>query len=307
MLYRQCMVCALLAACAFFGGQAWLHGADPREMDAFAVPPPEIVDDAKSKTRGVARNYDPLPLTMEEMGEYDRIAMEPYTDRYDSLPLHEKAELYSQQFRFMRARDPVFLPDLNLAIDRSRMGIAESGGADYPEEAEIAQPGEAGHASQGAPEEVLPSHGVFDALPSRIADMGEYERIAMEPYADRYDKLPLYEKAELYSRQFELVNNRAPIFSPELRAAIRRTASEPVQTTRAGRRDIYKEPEDRKKQHKGMDLSRLPGPWEANRKPEEPEGVYIVNPDGTIYQEKDIRMESLRGGWDSRELLRNDR
>lgn len=57
---------------------------------------------------GQEGGYDKLPLTLDEMDEYDRIAMEPYKDRYDSMSLGEKARSYSVVFEFMRDRPPNF-------------------------------------------------------------------------------------------------------------------------------------------------------------------------------------------------------
>lgn len=54
--------------------------------------------------------YDPLPLSFDEMNRYDQIAMEPYRSRYDAMSMAEKADVYGKQFEFMRNRKPNFDP-----------------------------------------------------------------------------------------------------------------------------------------------------------------------------------------------------
>lgn len=67
---------------------------------------------------GQEGGYDKLPLTLDEMDEYDRIAMEPYKDTYDSMTLGEKARSYAVVFEFMRDRPPNFPEEVVDAMKR---------------------------------------------------------------------------------------------------------------------------------------------------------------------------------------------
>lgn len=174
-------------------------------------------------------SHDPFPRRAADMSEYDSIALEPYLERYDGLPLHERADLYAGQFEFMNGRPPVFSADDARAIEESRARPRASPEKKKPEKGrgrrnrnsrEPAPP------PQAPPEDPAPAS--YDALPRAMADMDEYERIAMSPYRDRYDVLPLHERAELYARQFEALRDRPPRFSPEDSEEIRASRENPV-------------------------------------------------------------------------------
>lgn len=117
----------LLAAAMFFAASA--HGQDGVDWD---VPDEFLLTDdmtVHSETSGrVRRNavaraevpdvsYDVLPLTFNEMNQYDQIAMEPYRSRYDKMSLAEKADVYGRQFEFMRNRRPNFEPGIMGAME----------------------------------------------------------------------------------------------------------------------------------------------------------------------------------------------
>ncbi len=67
---------------------------------------------------GGSGDHDQLPLSFDEMDEYDRIAMEPYKGRYESMPLGEKASAYAVVFEFMRDRPPNYPPEVREAMAR---------------------------------------------------------------------------------------------------------------------------------------------------------------------------------------------
>ncbi|MCD8351133.1 MAG: hypothetical protein LUC93_11040 [Planctomycetaceae bacterium] len=67
---------------------------------------------------GQEGDYDQLPLSFEEMDEYDQIAMEPYRDRYDTMLLAEKAKAYAVVFEFMRDRPPNYPPEVAGEVER---------------------------------------------------------------------------------------------------------------------------------------------------------------------------------------------
>lgn len=165
--------------------------------------------------------YDTLPRFLADMSEYDQIAMEPYADRYDDAPLHEKAAMYASQFEFMNGRPPEYHPVDVAEIELSKQTAetdtkrkrgrkkkkAEAPAAENQAQAQIADPAP-------EPEEASSSPASFDPLPRRYEDMDEYERIAMSPYETRYDGLPVHEQADLYARQFTILRDRPPAYSP---------------------------------------------------------------------------------------------
>lgn len=180
----------------------------------------------------------------------------------------------------------------------------------------------------------------YDVLPLRLLDMDRYERIALEPYPD-YDRMPLHEKAAIYSRQFEFMRNRKPNYAPDVLAAIQ--ASEegrpaPRQPARARRqpppsaaetrnyayenreappqtpdgnvsiydtmKQMYKPPPPKQAKPK-ENLSAIPGPWGTGV--QEPEPV-PVDPD-TIHPDYTVNPDgTIQFGRDARmETLRDTR
>ncbi len=135
--------------------------------------------------------YDPFPLRFDDMDQYDRIAMDPYRDRYDDLSIDEKVSLYGQQFELMYGRPPRFDP--------------RATGEEVPPEPELRRD------KRERPEY---ADANYDVLPLRFADMDQYDQMAMEPYRDRYDTLSIDEKVALYGQQFESMHGRRPRFDP---------------------------------------------------------------------------------------------
>lgn len=151
----------------------------------------------------------------------------------------------------------------------------------------------------------------YDQLPLRFANLNEYDAIALEPYRETYDRMPLHEKARVYARAFVFMNNRPPVFHPTLRERIRQSGEA------ANARDAYDakkfmyrpppDPEERREQEGererrrraagGMDeavLSGISGPW-AQAAAEE-QGGQDEFPPPEEFHEDDYRMESLRPG-----------
>lgn len=70
--------------------------------------------------------HDILPATFAAMGKYDKIAMQPYADTYDSMPLKEKALTYARQFERMHGRNPNFPPEVAVVMNGSSRNIYEA-------------------------------------------------------------------------------------------------------------------------------------------------------------------------------------
>ena len=133
-----------------------------------------------------------------------------------------------------------------------------------------------------------------DPLPSRFAALNKYDKIALEPYRDKYDDMPLHEKARVYSQAFESMNNRKPNFAPDVLARI--DQSEKGAEARSAyemKKDMYKPaPEPRERRSSSADpnarmLSAIPVPWAEPATPE-PQAEAEPPP------EDDHRFESLR-------------
>ncbi len=139
-----------------------------------------------------------------------------------------------------------------------------------------------------------------DPLPSSFSSLDSYEQIALEPYREQYDRMPYHEKADVYSRMFEFMNNRKPDFSPDVLERIRHSG-ETGGSRAAAWESLYKgAPPPRGKTAKNPDaeiLDAIPMPWK-NREPEEASGEE-ARP--AQEEEEDHRMESLRyGRWNLR-------
>ena len=141
--------------------------------------------------------------------------------------------------------------------------------------------------------------------------MSRYERIALQPYPE-YDRLPLAEKARLYSQQFAQLHNRPPVFSPQTLSDIRNENA-----IEERRRNFYKPPAE-KMVAKDIDLSAIPGPWTLNKAPEPMASIthtpshplqqgYSVSSDGDATPERDGRFETLKNGYNLRGAIRNGR
>lgn len=170
----------------------------------------------------------------------------------------------------------------------------------------------------------------YDRLPQTLAEMDQYERLAMEPYPN-YDAMPLHQKAETYSRQFEYMRNRKPNFSPEIVMAIRESLTRqpsseetPVRRTPdadsqysytpvAPRRPeyhpagtpsaigpgasiydtmkyMYNPPPPKKPRQTEVDIETIPGPWGTGAKKPAPVQE-TVQPDYSIGPDGNIRFE----------------
>ena len=143
----------------------------------------------------------------------------------------------------------------------------------------------------------------YDTLPRHFAALNQYDTIALEPYRDKYDAMPLHEKARVYSQAFEFMNSRKPNFAPAVLEQIRQ--SEDVADARsayARKKEMYKPaPEPRERRSNSSDpnarmLSAIPVPWAEPETPE-PQAEDVPPP------EEDHRFESLR----NRALPRNSR
>lgn len=214
--------------------------ADPQSVDqpqsdaAADAPPPPKRKKVKRKKAAEATpytpTYDALPRTFADMSEYDKIAMEPYADRYDSAPLHEKAALYAAQFEFMNGRPPEYHPvdvaeievtkqaatdvDSKKKKGRKKKNAEPTPPAPATEAGDVGEPDAAPEAAAKPKKRAAKKAASFDPLPRKLADMDQYDRIAMSPYEETYNTLPLHERAELYARQFEFMRDRPPAFAP---------------------------------------------------------------------------------------------
>lgn len=102
----------------------------------------------------------------------------------------------------------------------------------------------------------------YDPLPTRFADMDQYDQIAMEPYKDRYDSMSVDEKVRAYGQVFEFMRNRPPRFSPEVMAAAER--HERLRQSRSAfetRQHLYRAPPADPARSEARVLGGLPGPW----------------------------------------------
>ena len=325
-VFRHCFIfslAALMLTVAYpaegYAGERRARAAAPRSGEARAE------GGSREETRAEERRYDEFPMQFSDMGKYDQIAMEPYRDRYDDLPLEEKAELYAKQFAFMQGRAPVFSPEILALIypDEYAAEPEEEEEADEPEEESGGRrrPDAAGRPAR----EAGPAPEFYDALPMRFGDMDRYDQIAMEPYRDRYDALPVAEKVRLYGRQFEFMRNRKPNFHPDVLSQVD-MYDQALEATNAieAKKFLYKPPTPKKKRPpkppeperspEEIALEALPGPWEQNRPAPEPEPIveepdeddpgYVVKPDGTLARPDDLRMENLRQGWNAVDVMR---
>lgn len=142
-----------------------------------------------------------------------------------------------------------------------------------------------------------------DPLPARFDALSQYDQIALEPYREKYDAMPLHEKARVYAQAFEFMNGRKPDFPPAVLERIRR--SEEAASPRSAyetKKFMYKpppEPRERGRQKPTSQeekiLSAIPMPWaDGPEPPEAPEPLAAPEPE----EGDDHRMESLRhGGW----------
>lgn len=277
--------------------------ADGVEVDGATV-----VDTGTNPARGSGgqqQAYDVLPLTFAEMDQYDQIAMEPYRATYDDLPLEEKARLYSAQFEYMNNRKPNFHP--------STFGVAEEEDEEDDDEFESDE-GEYEEWAEEEPEQLVGNGGPYDPLPMFFVEMDQYDQIAMEPYREKYDGMPVAEKARLYGRQFEFMHGREPNFDPAVLNAVRRAATE-SRSTYAAKTFLYKPatpkpPRPQKKSEEeqaGEVLETLPGPWESMREAEPEVVEEMVEPRRQGYRVDERRMETLRQGWNAIDVIRGAR
>lgn len=160
---------------------------------------------------------------------------------------------------------------------------------------------------EDAPESPEGRGGPYDPLPMFFADMDQYEQIAMEPYRDKYDTMPVAEKARVYGSQFAFMHDREPNFDPAVAETVRKSATETLSAYEA-KQFLYKPatpkpPRPTEAEQAGDVLKGLPGPWEANRPPEAKDPQ-----EGRQRQQADDRrMETLRQGWSARDVLRGRR
>ncbi len=144
----------------------------------------------------------------------------------------------------------------------------------------------------------------YDPLPSSFAALDRYDKIALQPYRDKYDLMPYHEKARVYAQMFEFMNDRKPNFSPAVLDRIKQ--SEEISSARSSlkaREFMYKAaPKPREKvpetppDPNAAILAKIPMPWKAPEAEEE-EMEEALPPPG----EESYRMESLRyGGWNVR-------
>jgi hypothetical protein len=150
--------------------------------------------------------------------------------------------------------------------------------------------------------------GPYDPLPMFFEELDEYEQIALEPYRETYDTMPVAEKATVYGRQFQFMNDREPNFNPAVLNTIRRAALA-KQSTYEAKRFLYKPatpkaPLPTEKEQTGEVLKGLPGPWESNP-PEAAEERKEERRGG--YRSDNRRMETLREGWNAIDVLRGSR
>ncbi len=182
---------------------------------------------------------------------------------------------------------------------------------------------------ENIPPTLLPptsSEGGYDVLPLRYKDMSKYDQIALEPYRDRYDHMPVGEKAKVYAQAFEFMRNRPPKFDPKVTMEFSRfkTAAKSKNAV-ASKQYMYKPPVPKKKIKKKPEvpgqtpdalLGSLPGPWEQAPQPapesdSESEEVAEEEPEAQLPSYRDYaddnRMENLRQGWNAKDVLRGRR
>ncbi len=149
----------------------------------------------------------------------------------------------------------------------------------------------------------LPALLTDDAFRRKIAAQVK-DKIALQPYRDKYDLMPYHEKARVYAQMFEFMNDRKPNFSPAVLDRIKQ--SEEISSARSSlkaREFMYKAaPKPREKVPEAPPdpnaaiLAKIPMPWKAPEAEEE-EMEEALPPPG----EESYRMESLRyGGWNVR-------
>ncbi|MCD8138352.1 MAG: hypothetical protein LUE17_00990 [Planctomycetaceae bacterium] len=142
--------------------------------------------------------------------------------------------------------------------------------------------------------------GAHDPLPLTFAEMDEYDKIAMEPYKDRYDDMLLAEKAKAYAVVFEFMRDRPPNYPPEVMAEVERyDAAATAESAYEAKQHLYKAPPPR--EHKpgitrseGQLLKALPGPWEK---------AAVEEQESERYQSSGL-MESLRYGFNAIDRVR---
>lgn len=242
--------------------------------------------------------YDPLPLSYADMNHYDQIAMEPFRNSYDSMSIARKAQVYGSQFEFMYNRKPNFDPlVLNPPPSRgaSELDLDED---DFYQDAEVVDMSR----SDAARPRIQ-----YDPLPLTFAEMNPYDKIAMEPFRNRYDSMSVAQKAAVYGRQFEFMRNRKPNFDPDLLDSWEsedfepsRFSTDPIDShsyqpakpvsAYEAKRNLYKPATPKKRRPKPKPrpdpqhsqqpdrpahlLEALPGPWEKVEAEVEPEPEY---------------------------------
>lgn len=277
--------------------------------------------------------YDSLPLHFDEMNQYDQIAMEPFRNRYDSMSLPEKVEVYGRQFEYMHNRRPNFDPAVLNPVPPESDISDEDEGFRQAEMQEYRQPRR--------------NSVVYDPLPLRFDDMNQYDKIAMEPFRNQYDSMSVAEKAAVYGKQFEFMRNRKPNFDPDLiapweveAAASASSLTRPVDPYRQAparispyeaKQQLYKPATPKKRRPKPRPrpepepqparppslLEALPGPWEREMESEsepEPELEFEefeeegdFDPGTPEYPRDNPRMENLRRGWNAADVMRGVR
>lgn len=310
--------------------------------DRGASDPPLLTDDSgmerrksrsartrQGRSQEVREYYDALPPSFEEMDQYDQIAMEPFRNRYDAMSLAEKAAVYGKQFEYMHNRKPNFAPSVLNPSSFSAEVVENEEPDDDDDYRQRRQNIE------------------YDPLPLYFEDMNQYDKIAMEPYRNRYDSMTVAEKAAVYGRQFEFMRNRKPAFDPDLVdvRSVKAVESERLrtdsvdydsyrqQTSRSSKKSaekLYKPATPKKRRPKPKPkpqpeedgdsrpphlLEALSGPWESIPEPEpEPEPEYEeveepfdIDPDTPEYPQDDLRMENLRQGWNAIDIMRGVR
>lgn len=161
----------------------------------------------------------------------------------------------------------------------------------------------------------------IDVLPMRFADMNQYDQIAMEPYRDKYDSLPLVEKADLYAKQFEFMRNRPPRFEPEIMSLLNSYSSPEGSKTAASayraKQHLYKPATPKaptarstreqasRQRPDGMPV--LSGPWSSEPATPDDSEPETPPPATPRYSSDGTRMENLRRGWNAADVMRGSR
>lgn len=328
MIRRGFLVVIALLACAAAPAQDSLRlpvpdvapvGAD----DAFPVAPPSetsqklrlvapFVEPPPLQTLSIlppedSRQHDELPLFYEQMNELDKTGLQEYGDIYDGLPLEKKVLLYSRHFQHLYGRMPNFRPDAFAVGERAPPAVAATPAPEGVPEKTIAteavedgmeaaekrddQTGDqtdAALASDGENEEK------YDELPLTYAEMNKNDQIIMRSFRKRYDALLLWQKARLYSREFEKLRNRKPVFHPDTVREIEISQGPSPEAVKKKKKDMYTVSVP-KASSAVAGPGTVSGPWgKQDSRP-------AVVPSGR----RGKKLENLRQGWNAFDALRD--